>query len=214
MLPIWFIFIAAALRIVGGLAYLRATLSGRAKPNPLSWLLWGITPLIALFAELSAGVGPAVVVTMALAASPLMVFAAAMYKNPRSFKFDRLNIYCGLFALSGIALWQVADDPGLAIIVAILADIASSLPTIRKTIDRPHTEYAPTYAISALSMVLTLLTIQTWNFATIAFPIYVLLINSYMVGLITLRKKPKPHTRRANKSTRPTKRRRTQPRYS
>ena len=211
MLPVWVIFIAAALRILGGIAYLRATLDGRAKPNPLSWLLWGVTPLIALFAELSAGVGPAVFVTMALAASPLMVFVATMYKNPRSFKFDRLNVYSGLFAISGIVLWQLTDDPHLAIMVAILADIASSMPTIKKTIHRPHTEYAPTYAISAFSMILTLLTIQTWNFATFAFPIYVLVMNSFMVSLIVLRKKPRPKTRRRSTASR---RRRTQPRYS
>lgn len=184
MLPIWFIYVAAMLRLLGGLAYLRATLQGKALPNPLSWLLWSATPMIAFFAELSAGVGIAALVTLALGISPLLVFVATIYKNPRLFKLDRFNATCALLAITGIVLWVLTDHPQLAIALAILADIASSLPTIKKTIHRPHTEYAPTYAISAFSMILTLLTIRSWSFASAAFPIYILTINIYIVFLI------------------------------
>lgn len=186
MLPIWFIYVAAAMRLGGGLAYLHATLRGQAKPNPLSWLLWGVTALIAFFAEISAGVGAAAIVTLALAVSPLMVFVAAMFKDPRSLTFDRLNLVCGLMAVIGIVLWRLTSQPELAIVVAILADIASSFPTIFKTIRRPKTEYAPTYAISALSMVIALYTVRNWTFVAVAFPIYVLVVNLFMVGLITV----------------------------
>jgi hypothetical protein len=186
MLPIGFIYVAAAMRLGGGLAYLRATVRGQAKPNPLSWLLWGVTALIAFFAEISAGVGIAAIVTLALATSPLMVFVAAMFKNPRSLTFDRLNLLCGLLAVTGIVIWRITSQPEIAIIVAILADIASSFPTIFKTIRRPKTEYAPTYAISALSMIVMLLTVRNWSFVAVAFPTYVLVINFFMVGLITV----------------------------
>jgi hypothetical protein len=195
------------MRLGGGLAYLRATLRGEAQPNPLSWLLWGITPLIAFAAELSACVGPAAVVTLALGISPLMVFTAAMIKNPRSFKLDRFNLACGLFAIAGIALWKVTNHPELAIVIAIMADLASGLPTIRKTIRRPRSEYAPTYAISATSMILAMLTIRDWTFTAYAFPLYVLVINTYMVGLITgqrrkLRVRQRKAVRRVKRSVR------------
>lgn len=200
MLPIWFMYIAAAMRLGGGLAYLRATLHGKAQPNPLSWLLWGITPLIAFAAELSTGAGPVAVVTLALGTSPLMVFTAAMIKNPRSFRLDRLNLLCGALAVAGIVLWILTDHPQLAIVLAILADIASSMPTISKTIKKPRSEYAPTYAISAASMILTMLTIRDWNFTAYGFPLYVLIINTYMVGLITgQRRKLRVRQRRASR---------------
>lgn len=184
MLPVWFIYIAAGLRLFGGVAYLRATLAGKAKPNPLSWLLWGVTPLVAFFAGLSTGFHPASVVTLALGISPFMVFVAAMFKNPRLFRLDRFNLLCAFLAASGIALWRITNDPQLAIALSIVADIAASFPTIYKTIKRPYTEYAPTYAMSAVSMIITMLAVQNLNFITIAFPLYVLVINIYMVILI------------------------------
>lgn len=188
MLPVWFVYVASFLRLAGGLAYLRATLRGEAKPNPLSWLLWGVAPLIAFFAALSAGVGAAAFVTLAFGISPLMVFAAAMYKNPRSLKFDRLNITCGALALAGLVLWAATDHPQLAIVLAMLADFASGLPTVKKTIHHPHTEYAPTYAISGFSVVLMLLASNSWAFAALAYPVYVLVLNLFMVFLIVGRR--------------------------
>ena len=204
MLPTYFIFIAAALRLSGGMAYFKATLSGRAKPNPISWLLWSITPMIAFAAELSAGVGPSAYVTLALGLSPLLVFLAAMYKNPKLLKLDRLDVLCVLIAALGIILWKITSHPQLAIALVIFADISSAMPTIRKIMHSPHTEYLPTYIISATSMVITLLAIKDFSFASLAFPLYILTINLFLIILITHRSvlikkrknKRKPKTKR------------------
>lgn len=187
MLPIGFIFIAVLMRLVGGASYLIAVIKGRAQPYPLSWLLWSLTPMIAFAAEIGAGVGLASLVTLALGITPLAVFITAMIKNPKWLKLDALNIICGLAALGGIWLWVITDTPALAIIIAILADLFASLPTIRKTLKKPKTEYAPAYLMSALAMIITLLTIQSWSFATFAFPVYVMIINLYMVWIIARR---------------------------
>lgn len=187
MLPIGFIFVAVVLRLIGGAAYLSAVIRGKAQPYPLSWLLWSITPMIAFAAEISAGVGISSLVTLALGVTPLLVFITAMIKNPRWLKLDALNIICGLIAIGGIALWLITDTPVLAIVISIIADFFSGLPTIRKTIKKPKSEYAPAYFMSALAMVVTLLTISSWSFATWAFPAYVLVVNSFMVWIITRR---------------------------
>lgn len=81
MLPVWFIYIASGMRIAGGLAYLRSTIKGATRPNPVSWMLWSIIPLIAFAAELQASVGPIAYVTLALGISPVLVFATIMIKN-------------------------------------------------------------------------------------------------------------------------------------
>jgi hypothetical protein len=184
ILPVGFIFVAAAMRLIGGVSYLRATIRGTAQPYPLSWLLWGITPMIAFAAELRAGVGLPALVTLALGISPLLVFAVAMIKNHRSFTIDRLNALCCLVAIIGIALWFITDEPVLAISFSILADIFSAIPTIRKIVKQPKSEHMPTYLISASSMVITLLAIKQWSFAATAFPAYVLTINVVIAILI------------------------------
>ena len=138
LLPVWIIFVAAALRLFGGLAYLRATLAGRARPHAISWLIWSLTPLISFFAELSAGVGAIAVVTLALAISPMMVFLAALFKDIRLLRADRFDMLCIAIAVLGIILWFATDSPAVAITIAIIADTVSCLPTLRKAYRDPR----------------------------------------------------------------------------
>ena len=185
LLPMWFVYIAAAMRIIGGFAYLRATLIGKAKPNPVSWLLWGIIPIIVFIAELQAGVGLVALVTLAVGISPILVFFAAIHKNRRSFELRGFNLLCALIAVSGIILWINNKNPEIAIIIMILADIASALPTIKKILQKPNSEFPPSYLLSASSMVIALLAVSNWTFAAVAYPIYVLAINLIIFYLTT-----------------------------
>lgn len=195
MLPTWVLYIAVTMRLGGSLAYLRAVLTGRAKPDPVSWLLWGIIPIIAFTAELQAGVGLAAIITLSVGLTPLLVFAATMYKNIHSFKLRGFNLVCAITALIGIATWTVTSNPVLAIGLMILADIASSLPTIIKTIKNPKSEFAPSYLVSSLSMILALLAIDQWSFAALAYPIYVMIINLF-IFLIASKPTKKRHKKR------------------
>ena len=184
MLPSGFIAVAIALRLIGGFAYLRATARGRAHPELISWFLWAATPMIAFSAELSAGIGSVALVTLALGVSPLLVFVTALIKRTGTLRFDLFNICCVVLSVTGVALWRLTSDPELAIVLVIMADIASVVPTIRKIIRAPHTEYPVTYGLSAVAMILTLLTITKWQFAAYAFPLYILAINIVIVSFI------------------------------
>lgn len=185
VLPPIFLSISALLRLLGGGAYLRATLQGKAKPNPLTWLLWAITPTITLVASLSVGETSGLLVTGALALSPLLVFITAMFKNPRSLKFDKLNLTCAGVAILGIVLWYFTSNQNLAIFLAIVADFVASLPTLIKAQAKPESEYPPTYIMSATAMLLALLTIPSWNFTNSAFMIYVFVLNLLIANLST-----------------------------
>ena len=184
ILPVGFIYIAALLRLGGGFAYIVATIRGKAKPTPISWLLWSLTPLSSFFAGLSNGFDPMLVVTLATGLSPLMVFFIAIAKNRRSLQFNKLNTACLIIALTGIGLWAATDHPLLAIGLAIVADIVSALPTLAKIARHPYSEYTPTYIVNAGAMALALLATDTLSPLAIAFPVYVLTINSFIVGFI------------------------------
>lgn len=186
VLPASFLFISAILRLSGGLAYLRAILLNKAKPNPLTWLLWSLTPLISLVVALLVDEKDALLVTAALALSPFLVFVTALIKAPRSLKFDALNLTCTGLALFGLVLWRLSQQANLAILLAILADLVSSLPTLIKAHKHPESEYPPTYILSAVAMILALLTLPRWNFTNAAFLIYVLVLNLIIANLSIL----------------------------
>lgn len=179
-----FIYLAATIRILGGVDYIRATLSGKAKPNPLTWLLWSITPMVAFLAEVNSGAHLTSIVTLAVAISPLLVFISAMIKNPRSIKLDFFNLFCAGLSISGIVAWTLTSNPMSAIWFAIFSDLISALPTLVKSYKQPKTEHSTTYALNSLSMLMTFFTLKSFSAIDITFPIYIFVINLIIVGLI------------------------------
>ncbi len=184
ILPFWFVFIAAAMRVGAGLAYVRAVITGRARPNPVSWLLWSITPMISFAASLSDGFSSGSVIILALGISPVLVFIGSMIRQPKAFKLDKLNLTCLLIALAGIGLWVVVDSPILAVVLAIAADAVSAIPTLVKIKKHPYSEYLPTYAVNASGMAVAILANESFNALDLSFPFYVFAVNIVIIGFI------------------------------
>lgn len=181
-----YIVVAVALRLAAGLGYLMATSRGVIQPNPVSWLLWGLTPLVAFVAQVQDGVTPQAWVTLTLGTSPLLIFVVSVAKKSH-WRVGRFDALCGGSAAAGIVLWQISSDPAPAIVFSILADILASLPTLAKAYETPGSERAYPYFVSILSMTVTLLTISDWKFVECAFPLYMLLINTAIFGVVRLR---------------------------
>ena len=203
MLPSWFVYVAIGIRVYGGFDYFRSVLTGRSKPNPITWFIWGLTPMVAFAAHIHEHVGIQAWVTFALGFTPLMICVAALYKDRSRSHFTTFNVGCGMLAIIGVILWQLTEQPILAIVFSILADIFGSIPTLIKSYYRPHTEYLAPYLLSILSMALTLATFKVWHFTGYAFTVYILLINTAISGTIlvghSLQRKQKAARRRRKK---------------
>lgn len=189
MIPSYFIILAILFRMVGGAKYFMLTVRGRTQPNIVSWALWSLTAIIAFIAQMYRGVGIESLVTLAIGIGPLAVVFAGLRMGGYKVAFTRLDISCLLFALVGIVLWIKTSDPFLALIMSIIADIFSSIPTIVKSYLLPETESASSYFFSILSMIVTLLTITRWEVMNWMFPLYILCINLTFVMLIILSKR-------------------------
>jgi hypothetical protein len=188
MLDPVFISVAIALRLWAGVDYFVATLKGQVKPNPVTWLFWGLAPLVAFAAQAQHGLEPASWVTFVLGLGPLLIFGATLTKNKRQrWKVSIFDVLCGASAAIGIVLWQATNDPAMALTFGIIADILGGIPTVYKAYARPDSEKAFPYFLSLCSMIVTLLTIQQWNYLTVGFPAYIFCINALIAGLIFTR---------------------------
>lgn len=56
MIPGYFAIVGAVIASLGGLYYLYETITGKSKPNRVSWLLWGVMPMIIFVAQRVQGV--------------------------------------------------------------------------------------------------------------------------------------------------------------
>lgn len=202
MLDPVFVIVAILLRLLAGADYLLATIRGTVKPNPVTWLFWGLSPMIAFAAQVQYGLQPSGWVTFALGLGPLLIFAIAITKNKNQrWKIGPFDILCGVCAFIGIILWQATSDPALALTFGILADIIGGVPTVYKAYVKPQTEKALPYFLSMVSMVVTILTVRDWEYIHVGFTIYIFCINAVIATLVGTRigvrakKRRKPRAR-------------------
>jgi hypothetical protein len=179
-----FVILGAIIGMVGGLKYVVDTIKGKVKPNRVSWFLWFIAPLIAFFAEVRQGVGIQSLMTFIVGFEPFVVFVASFVNKKSVWKISRFDIVCGAFSVLGIILWYITKVPDVAIVFSIVADGFASLPTIAKSYTHPETENIWTYLATSINAVITLLTINIWNLANYAFPIYIFIVNLIVFVLV------------------------------
>lgn len=186
MLPAGFIVVAILLRLASGASYFKATWNGTATPSIVSWFFWSVTALIAFAVQLIKGAGPEALVTLAIGISPIAVCIAALHKGDYRITLSYSDKWCIGLTSMGIILWLISKDPLMALLMSILADIFSSVPTILKSYRNPESEHPTAYMLSIVSMALTLLTITRWQPSNWLFTAYILGINVTYVLTITV----------------------------
>ena len=184
-LPHVLVMISALITLAGASAYVKNTLSGKTKPNLVSWSLWALAPLIGAAAAMAIGADPWVTVRIFLAGFlPLLVVIASLI-NPHSYwKLTRFDAICGICSLAAIILWVSLDAARGAIVLAAIGDGFASLPTIRKAWQFPETETGLAFVASLTSTILILPSIPAWNIENSAFQIYLLIVNTILVASV------------------------------
>lgn len=184
MIPVQFVFVAAGFSLVGIVAYVADTLRGRSHPNRVTWFLWALAPLIAFVAQIQQGVGLQSLLTFMVGFGPAVVLAASFVAGHAPVRITRFDLACASVSILALVAWRATGQGNVAIAFSLLADLMAAVPTLRKTYVAPHTETATVFACSAVSASLTLLTITTWNFATAAFPAYILFMSGVLFTLV------------------------------
>ena len=178
----WLVILSALVSIMGSTAYIRDTLSGKSKPNRVSFSMWALAPLIGTAAALSVHADPWIVVRIFLAGfMPLLIFLAS-FINPQSYwKLGTFDFLCGACSILALLVWGAVDSPRLAILLAAVGDGFASLPTIRKAWHYPETETGLAYVASFVSVLLIIPSIPKWNIENSAFQIYLLIANTFLL---------------------------------
>ncbi len=183
MLPESFAIIGAIIGSVGGLYYLYDTVVGNAQPNRITWLLWGFFPLIIFVAQRVQGVESMSWTSFVAGLLPLLIFAASYFNKKAYWKSNPRDYYLMAAAIIGIILWAITDNPNLALLLALLADILAAVPTLIKSYSHPQSESWIGYAISAVGFGIGLLSVQVFNFENATFAAYIFLLNAALAVL-------------------------------
>jgi hypothetical protein len=192
VLPGYVAIIGAVISSLGGLYYLFETIIGKTRPNRVTWLLWGLLPMIAFFAQGAQGVAESAWLTFAAGFTPLLIVAASFINKNAYWRTRPIDYGLMAAAIVGVIAWVITDDPNLAILFALVADLLAGIPTLVKAFRYPESESWIAYAISAVGFGIGLLAIQDFSFESGAFPIYLFLLN-LLLAIFAVRKRSKQY---------------------
>jgi hypothetical protein len=189
----YLVLVAAAASLVAAFVYIRSMFKGQTNPNRVTWFMWSVAPFIASAAALSNGVGWAVVPVFISGFCPFLVFTASFFNKKAYWKLSSFDYVCGVLSGLALVLWLVTNDPNLAIVFAIVSDALAAVPTLTKAWRSPETESAWPFIVGVFTPMTSFLVAATWDFAEVAFPAYLIVINVLLVFSVS-KKKTAIHT--------------------
>ena len=102
-------------------------------------------------------------------------------------KYGPIEIICFVLAIVAIVLWQLTNNPLLAIVFALIADILAGIPTIVKTYRDPKSELPLGWFMVAFGALLSLISNTIFDLPNLLFPVWILIVNT-LIGFLALRK--------------------------
>ena len=164
--------------------YIKDILYGTTRPNVVSWSLWVLLLSISIWAQISSGASWSVIFIIGdlIGTSSIVVLCILGYGYG---KYGYIEWTCLALAIVAIILWQVTNQPIIAIICALFADMLAAVPTIVKTYRDPLSEAWLGWFIISFGGILAVLSTTIWNPANLIFPVYIAIING-IIGTLSL----------------------------
>jgi hypothetical protein len=175
--------------IIGILSYILyffGIFEGKTKPDPYSWLIWGVLATIAFFAQSASGGGPGAWAT-ALTAAVCLIIAMISYARYEG-KIKKVDIVSLVGALLAIIAWRLTEDPLWAVVMAIVIGGIGFIPTFQKIFRKPREETATTYLLNGIKFGVALLALGSLTPVTWLYPAALAFMNVSLAATIFLRR--------------------------
>lgn len=179
------VVIGSLLTLGSVLPYIRDVVRSKTKPRIVSWFTWSLLTGISLAASLSDHAYASAALLAAATLATAIVVVLGLRFGDRT--FERMDIICQVSALVGLGLWLMFDSPAIAVLASVAIDLVGALPTLKHTWQKPYEETSLTFLVSSVGAMFILLATTTWRVTTLAYPIYLVVINGLLGMVIVVR---------------------------
>lgn len=161
--------VAILITFIAFYPYLKAIIGNKIKPHFFSWIIWGITTLVAFLGQI-AGNGGVGTISIGISAALTFYIAYLTFRRRADFTIHRLDWFYLIAAFLAIPVWIITNNPLWAVVIMTGIDLLGFGPTFRNAYQNPMNEDPKFYLIFSLRNILVIYALETYSFTTILFP--------------------------------------------
>lgn len=174
--------ITAALVFLSDGMYIVSILKGVTKPSRSSFWVWTLVQGMTAASYFASGGGYAVTLSAAYAVGFLLIAFLSLHHG--SGHWERLDTVTILAAVAVMVIWALTGQAVLALMLLLFTDAIGAVPTLKKAWLRPTEESRPAWVLTCLATVVTIFSVQGWQWADKAYLLYMLLVNGSITILL------------------------------
>lgn len=174
--------LAAGVGVVDTIPYVRDILRGSTRPHRGTWLIWGVLAVVVCLSQRADGATWSLVMAGAQAVLTGLIFALAIRMGEGG--LSRADAILIAIAGGGVAGWIIVDEPIVATVCVIAADLIAAAMMVPKVCRDPGSETLVTFALASVGGALAVGAVGTVDASLLCYPIYYCLVNAAIALLI------------------------------
>ncbi len=159
---------ATAIAIIAYLPYLRDMLRGKCQPHLYTWISIFLVTITIAYIQLIGGAGLGAVPTIiGSVINGVILFYCFRFGTKDVVFMDKVCLAISIIGVASFAL--LSKEPMISLAIVTIAEIASFIPTFRKTRNDPYSESLPSYYLLMLKLSLILVALENYNMLTASY---------------------------------------------
>jgi hypothetical protein len=179
--------IAVVMTFAAYVPYYRDILKGKTHPHIYSWSLWGLLTILIVALQIKGGAGPSTFITASAGLLCIGVIVLGLKRGKRDITTS--DTIVALLALVAITFWLVVDQPLIAIILAVTADLLAFIPTVRKSWNKPHSETLSMYVTNTIRFMMAVIALENFTLLAALWPVAWAVGNGLFSVMLVIRRR-------------------------
>jgi len=173
---------AGAIGIADTIPYVRDTLRGVTRPHRGTWLIWGVLAVVVCLSQYADGASWSLIMAAVQAVLTSLIFVLSIRRGEGGLSPTELVMIA--IASGGVVGWIVADEPLVATVCVVAADVIGAAMMVPKTYRDPESETLVTFAFASVGGALAAGAVGAVDFSLLLYPVYYCFVNGAIALLI------------------------------
>jgi len=178
--------LAGVVGVADTIPYVRDTVRGSTRPHRGTWLIWSILAIVVCLSQRADGGSWSLIMAAAQAVLTSVIFLLSIRRGEGG--LSPADVLMITLAGGGVIGWIAADEPVIATVCVVAADLIGAAMMVPKAYRDPGSETLATFALASLSGALAAGAVGALDLSLLLYPVYYCLANGAIAVLIHRRR--------------------------